>query len=187
MVYRNFLFFGKLSALLAANGWAQEFRATVTGVVSDPQSAVVPGAVISATQADTSAVFRTVSGPSGIYTLRLLPPAVYTLTVEAPGSDKYERVGVELTSNQHAVIDVTLQIGNVVETVTVSGAAPLLDAASATVGQPIDSTVLNELPQNGRSTMAVARYAMALQGARRDSGWCSIHCCYKRREDQGIQ
>jgi hypothetical protein len=149
---------------LAVNGRAQEFRATVTGVVTDAQGSVVPSATISLTQVDTKAVFHTVSGPSGLYTLPLLPPAVYALTVEAAGFDKYERVGVELTSNQHAVIDVKLQVGNITETVTVSGAAPLLEAASATIGQPIDATLLNELPQIGRSSMAVARYAMGVQG-----------------------
>jgi outer membrane receptor protein involved in Fe transport len=148
----------------AVNGRAQEFRATVTGVVTDVQGSVVPGAAVSITQVDTKAVFHTLSGPSGLYALPLLPPAVYTLAVEASGFDKYERTGVELTSNQHAVIDVTLQVGNINQTVTVSGAAPLLDAASATVGQPIDAVVLNELPQNGRSTMAVARYAAGVQG-----------------------
>lgn len=156
MAYRKSLLFGGLSALLVAHGWAQEFRATVTGVVTDTSGGVIPGAIISIIQVDTKAVFRTVSGPSGLYTLPLQPPAVYTLTVEAAGFDKYQRVGAELTSNQHAVIDVTLQLGNIAETVTVTGAAPLLDAASAAVGQPIDATLLNDLPQNGRSTMAVA-------------------------------
>jgi hypothetical protein len=149
---------------LVVNGWAQEFRATVTGVVTDTSGAVVPVAAISITQVDTKAISRTLSGASGLYTVPLLPPGVYTLTVEARGFNKYERTGMELVSNQHAVIDVTLQIGNIAETVTVSGAAPLLDAASATVGQPINATMLNELPQNGRSTMAAARFAMAVQG-----------------------
>src|ERR1700680_926202 len=84
---------------LAVNGRAQEFRATVTGVVTDVQGSVVPGAAISITQIDTKAVFHTVSGPSGLYTLPLLPPAVYTLAVEAAGFDKYEITGVELTAN----------------------------------------------------------------------------------------
>src|SRR5450759_2530568 len=101
---------------LVVNGWAQEFRATVTGVVTDASGAVVPVAAISITQVDTKAASRTVSGSSGLYTLPLLPPGVYTLTVEARRFNKYERTGMELVSNQHAVIDVTLQLGNLTET-----------------------------------------------------------------------
>lgn len=163
MKYRRVLSVGALSLLMTA-AWAQEFRATVTGVVTDSSGAVIPGAAISIVQVDTKAISRTLSGPSGLYTLPLLPPGTYTLSVEANGFERYERTGVELVSNQHAVIDVALQLGNIAETVTVSGSAPLLDAASATVGQPITSEMLNELPQNGRSSMAVARFAMAVQG-----------------------
>jgi outer membrane receptor protein involved in Fe transport len=150
--------------LLVVNGWAQEFRATVTGVVTDPQGAVVPGAKISAIQVATKAVFSTLSGPSGQYSLPLLPPSLYTLTAEANGFQKYAREGLELTVNQHATIDIALVVGAATQTMTVSGTPPLIDQASATIGEPLTAALTNEIPQTGRSSMAVARYAMGVQG-----------------------
>ena len=71
--------------MLAATAVAQEFRATMSGRVSDSQNAVIAGAKIVATQIGTEAKFETVSGADGLYTIPFLPPGTYRLTAETPG------------------------------------------------------------------------------------------------------
>jgi hypothetical protein len=151
-------------ALSLTNSWTQEFRATVDGVITDTQGGVVPGAKISVVQVDTKATLNTVSGPLGQYTLPLLPPALYTFTAEASGFEKYVGTGLKLTANQHATVDVVLKVGAAVETITFSALSPLLDQASATVGQPISATLANDLPLSGRAAMALSRLAVGVQG-----------------------
>ena len=76
-----------LAALLAG----QEFRSTISGLVSDPQGASISGARIETKQAQTGAVFQTVSGADGQYTLPFLPPGDYVVTISAPGFKRFSR------------------------------------------------------------------------------------------------
>ena len=69
----------------AVTATAQEFRATLTGVISDAQDARIPAAAIKVTQSTTGAKFSTVSTASGQYAVPLLPPGIYNVVVEAAG------------------------------------------------------------------------------------------------------
>ena len=70
---------------------AQSDRGTITGTVSDATSAVIPGASVVVTNAETGAKYETVSTETGNYTLTQVPPGVYQLSVELPGFKKYVR------------------------------------------------------------------------------------------------
>src|SRR6185503_3279410 len=98
-------------ALLIANCWAQEFRATLNGVVSDGQDARIPGASINVTNASTGAKFVTVSSATGQYTVPLLPPGTYTVAVSSPGFKRYVRESVQLSTNERVTLDIKLEVG----------------------------------------------------------------------------
>src|SRR5580698_3043653 len=78
--------------------WPQEFRGTISGAVTDPASAVIPGAQVLIEDATTGGRFTTVSNAEGLYTVPFLPPGVYRLTVEKPAFKRYVRDGVQVNA-----------------------------------------------------------------------------------------
>src|SRR5262245_19907307 len=118
------------SALISAAVFAQSDRGTITGTVSDPASAVVPGAKVSVKHTETGAVAQTVTTPTGNYTLTSLPAGVYELTVEAPGFKKSTQTGFQVQVAQTHRLDITLQVGSATESVTVTAEAPMMKTES---------------------------------------------------------
>src|SRR5262245_52645925 len=90
--------------------YAQSERGTITGTISDPTKAVIPGANITATNSETAAKFETISTETGNYTLAQLPAGVYQLSVELPGFKKYVRQGITVLATQTLRIDVGLEV-----------------------------------------------------------------------------
>ncbi|HSW51078.1 MAG TPA: carboxypeptidase-like regulatory domain-containing protein, partial [Bryobacteraceae bacterium] len=118
-----------LMAVLSAHApllLAQTDRGTITGTVTDPQGAVVPGASVSLKNVATGADYPTVSTGTGNYTVPALPAGRYSLTVAAPGFNRYIQEGITVQVAQTARIDVVLKIGATSESVTVQADAPLL-------------------------------------------------------------
>ena len=93
--------------------------ASLFGTVTDSQSAVVPGAKVTATNRATGSSRTVNTDASGAFTLPLLPVGTYSLTVEQPGFRKYERPNILLQANENVQADAIMQVGNVQETVTV--------------------------------------------------------------------
>src|SRR5436309_13585003 len=85
--------------VLAATSVAQEFRATISGRVSDSQNAVIAGVKIIATQIGTEAKFETVSAADGLYTIPFLPPGSYRLTAEVAGFKRYVHDNIAAGAN----------------------------------------------------------------------------------------
>lgn len=112
-------------ACIALNSvMAQEVRATLSGRVTDPTGAVVPGATVTAISEDTNVVFEAKSNNQGIFTIQFLLPAHYNVAVSAEGFKKTERMGVELQTADVKQLDVQLEIGNASQTVEVTSDAP---------------------------------------------------------------
>jgi Carboxypeptidase regulatory-like domain len=130
---------------------AQEFRGTISGSVADSTGAVVAGASVIAKENQTGTVNRTVSDSSGQYVVPFLAPGDYTITATLAGFKSETRTGITLQSQEHPIINLTLAVGEATETVTVSGAAPLIDQANASVGQVISTQSVADLPLNGRT------------------------------------
>jgi len=135
---------------------AQEFRGTISGTVKDPTGAVIPGATVQAREVSTGTLNQTVSGSSGQYVIPYLLPGQYSITVEASGFEKITRNGITVDSSAHPIVDLTLQIGNANQTVTVTDEAPLLDTANAAVNTVISTSSVADLPLNGRTPAALA-------------------------------
>jgi hypothetical protein len=138
---------------------AQEFRATLTGRVTDASGAAVPNVPIVAVNTATNAHSDTKSGADGFYTVPFLPPGPYAIHAEAPGFKKYVHEAIKIESGENVTEDIQLQLGDTKESVEVKADAELVDRASATSGQVITSTEVENLPINGRSPIAVAREA----------------------------
>src|SRR5712691_11783858 len=121
--------------VLAATSAAQEFRATISGRVSDPQNAVIAGVKIVATQIGTEAKFETVSAADGLYTIPFLPPGSYRLTAENAGFKRYVRDNLAAGANERLGVDIQMELGAVTETINISSEAPVLQTTTASTGR----------------------------------------------------
>lgn len=142
---------------------AQEFRATITGTVTDAQGAVVPNATIRITNTETNATVTTISNVSGVYTAPFLPPGTYNLTAGVQGFKTAVRNDIELRVGDRLQIDITLEVGTMSEQVTVSAAAELLETASASRGQVINTRSVQDLPLLGRNPFMLATLSTGVQ------------------------
>jgi hypothetical protein len=145
-----------LFLLLPAGAFGQEFRATISGAVTDPSGAVVPGAKIEVREISTGAISRTTSDAAGQYVVPFLLPGQYAITAQAQGFQKLTRTGITLHAQEHPILNLTLQIGSSTQTVTVSADTPLLNAANASVNTVINTAAVADLPLNGRTPAALA-------------------------------
>src|ERR1700704_5115605 len=103
--------------VVAATSVAQEFRAPISGRVSDSQNAVIGSAKITATQIGTEAKFETVSAADGLYTIPFLPPGSYRLTAESPGFKRYVRDNILAGANERLGVDMQMELGAINETI----------------------------------------------------------------------
>jgi len=99
----------------AGTVFAQEFRGSITGLVTDPSGAVVAGARVTVTNVATNATTWTLSNPTGNYTLLYLTPGQYTVTAEATGFKKLVRPGVQVWVGDRLELDVRLELGGTLE------------------------------------------------------------------------
>jgi hypothetical protein len=130
---------------------AQTTTAQITGKVTDASGAVVPGAAVSVTNADTGVTRRVESNESGAYTVPLLHPGNYRASVEKAGFRPVTQSGIVLEVGRTAQLDFTLEIGAVTEAVEVIATAAALDQSTSSLGQVIDNSKIAGIPLNGRS------------------------------------
>src|SRR2546426_3915880 len=119
------------SVFTAAPAWAQLATAELNGRVTDSSGAVLPGATVTATQTATGLVRTVVTDESGSYLVSSLPTGPYRLEISLQGFRNYVRTGLVLTVGATPTINAVLALGSLEETVTVEGAAPLVDVRSA--------------------------------------------------------
>lgn len=145
-----------LAAFLFCATWfgaAQQQTAELTGLVTDPGGAAVADATVSIANPARGIKMDVTTNASGIYVAPLLPPADgYEITVTKAGFQQLTRRGITLQVAQTATVNLTLAVGSSSETVIVSGAPPLLDAQTSSVGQVIEARTITALPLNGRSS-----------------------------------
>jgi ABC-type Na+ efflux pump permease subunit len=125
---------------------AQDTRATLSGIVTDPTEAAVAGAAVKLTNVNTGVAFAGATNNSGQYRFLFVIPGTYKLNVMMTGFRNYEYDGIVLQVNQAAVVDVALQLGATSETVTVESTAALLDTEKSDRGVIVDKTRITELP-----------------------------------------
>jgi hypothetical protein len=137
---------GLLSCLVVSAAYAQDVRATISGRVTDPQQAGVPGAVVTVVSVETNVTQTTRSNAQGNWIMQFLLPGHYRISAGAPGFKTATRDGVELQAADNKQFDMQLEVGSQAQSVVVTGDAPLIDTTSATSGTVITSQEILEMP-----------------------------------------
>jgi hypothetical protein len=137
---------------------AQEFRASITGRVTDSSEAVVAGATVGARNIETNVTTTATTDAVGNYNLLFLRPGSYVVTVEAAGFKRFTREGLQLNVGQSAAVDVRLEVGAVSEQVTITAETPLLETTKADRGNVIGEKLVAELPLNSRNPFMLAMF-----------------------------
>ena len=140
-----------LTVFTTSPAWAQSVsNAQVSGVVRDSSGGALPGADVTITKVDTGAVRSVVTGGDGRYVFPNLPVGPYQLKVELQGFTTYNQDGIVLQVSSNPQINVTLAVGTVSETITVTANTAMVETHSTGIGQVVDNQRVVELPLNGR-------------------------------------
>lgn len=152
----------RLVGLMCLCAWvagAQEVSAGITGRITDPSGSAIVGASVLAKNVDRGTEWPTTSNEDGIYSLPRLPIGNYSLKIEAKGFKTSIQPALTLEVNQRARLDVTMEIGGVTETVTVSGEAALLQTDTTQVGSVISASTIVNTPLVSRNPLALTLLA----------------------------
>src|SRR2546426_162385 len=145
--------------LFAATVHAQ-YRASIQGVVTDTQGAVVSGAAVTLRNEETGQEYKNTTGSDGVFNFNSLPPSKFTLTVEKTGFRTKTIKGLGVIAEQANSVNVQLEIGQVAESVTVNGdELPLLDTESANLGGSVQAKDFQNLPSFGRDPFQLLQLA----------------------------
>lgn len=129
----------------------QAGRAELFGTILDPAGLPVPKAKVEAEDQATMAQYSATSNGRGEYHILGLPAGQYILTVQVSGFRRYRQSGITLRLGDRTVINATLEVGQPTQSVNVTAAAPLLQAASSEVSLNVDKKTISTLPLDGRN------------------------------------
>jgi hypothetical protein len=150
----KYIFSALLSLSLTAPAFAQSQGANgaIEGTISDSSGGVLPGVTVTVTNVDTGAERSVVTNEKGIYRAPLLPLGKYRVVAELQGFKKFEQKDTQLSVGQTAVVNATLSVGTVSETITVSGSdIPALDVARIDIGHTMSELEVHNLPLVARN------------------------------------
>jgi hypothetical protein len=162
-----------LCAIFSASLAHAQYRASIQGVVTDQQGALVSGATVTLKSQETNRQLQSTTNAEGVYNFVELGPSRYTITVEMGGFKTYTATDVQIISEQSNAFNVSLQVGTAGEQVQVNGdAVPLIDTQTATVSGTVTAQQIQALPSFGRDVFQLAQLAPGVfgDGARSDSG-----------------
>jgi hypothetical protein len=134
---------------------AQVSSAVLRGVVTDPSSAAVAGAAVTASQKATGFTRKVLTDSRGQYEIQGLPPGAYTVTAQKDGFRDFEADGVALEVNQQARRDFQLTLGDARQRIIVEGAVSPVDSDDASHGYRMDNASITELPLESRNVVAL--------------------------------
>ena len=158
-----------LSAPAFAQGGGASSTGTIQGRVADAQGAVLPGVTVTATSAALIQPQTTVTSETGNYRFPAVPPGTYELSFELAGFNTLKRSGISITLGFTANVNVELALATLQETVTVSGASPVIDTSTTRVQQNFKMEQLQSIP-NGRDMWALLAVTPSVQMGRIDVG-----------------
>lgn len=118
----------------------------ITGVVTDPSGAAVPGARVEVQSPALMAPRTVTTQAKGNYLFNLLPPGTYDVSVTRSGFKAFQRKGIVITAGFTATVNISLQVGAVNQSVTVSGATPAVDVTDAAPPTTLSATMLHNIP-----------------------------------------
>ncbi len=152
-----------------AQGGGASSTGTIQGRVADAQGAVLPGVTVTATSPSALGAQTAVTSETGNYRFPAIPPGEYELTFELAGFNSLKRAGIQIALGFTATINVELALATLQETVTVSGASPVIDTTATRVVQNFKLEQLQSIP-NGRDMWALLAVTPAVMMGRIDVG-----------------
>jgi len=129
---------------------------TITGTITDPSGAVIPKAQVVVRDEGTNATREAQSNGAGDYTVALLPPGRYSVTVESKGFRRSVIHGVFLDVDQTVRVDFALVVGAASESVIVNETPPIIQTDASTLGQVVNNRLVQDLPLNERNFLSFA-------------------------------
>jgi hypothetical protein len=157
-------------SLCAVSAYAQ-YRASIQGVVTDPAGGVVSGATLTLKNLETNQTLTATTDDNGIYNFNALPASRYSLTIEKTGFKKNVLENVGVIPEQANALNVQLEIGEVTQSITVSGdSTPLIDTETASVNGVVSANQIQHMPSFGRDVLKLAQLAPGAFGDQAQGG-----------------
>jgi len=152
-MFKNLFFTALLLACAAiASAQSQAANGAIEGTISDAQGGVLPGVTVTVFHVDTGAERSVISNDKGLYRALLLPLGTYRVSAELQGFKKFEQTGVTVSVGQTVVVNATLSVGTVSETITVTAQeTPALDLARIDIGHTMTDLEVHNLPLVARN------------------------------------
>ena len=145
-------------ATLTVPACAQELLlSNVRGIVTDAKGGVVVGASVSLANQTTGLTRNAMTDETGSYLFNNIVPGVYTLAVEMSGFKKHTETALDVTASRTVRVDVSLQVGELTQTVEVAAEAPLVETETPTVSFSARNEIMNRVPTAGSIQAAVFR------------------------------
>ena len=151
------LFMSAMAALLVPSHLYAQGFGSLSGAVSNPTGAVLPNASVTFVNEATSFKREAKTDAQGLYVIPSLPPATYTLIVEATGFSKFTHPGLTVLADQALKADANLQLQQASQSVTVEAAPPQVDTTTSTLNEVVDQKRIVDLPLNGRNAAALTQ------------------------------
>src|SRR6266545_2188147 len=148
-----------LAALTVSVSFAQSFYGGLRGSVKDPNGGLVANARVILTDQTTNVARSTLTGGDGEYVFNQVVPSIYSISGEAVGFKKLQRRDIGIATQEHVALDMSLELGDVTQTVVVTEEVPLIETASASQGQVLDDQKITELPNIGRNPFILSKVA----------------------------
>jgi hypothetical protein len=152
-----------------AVSFAQVDAGAILGTVRDTSNAVIPGVKVTLTNEDTGVVQGVMSGSTGEYIFAPVKIGTYSVVAEFHGFQRVDRPHVTVNVQQRVLVDFVLPPGEMTQTVSVTGEAPLLQSEDASVGQVIGARTINDLPLNGRNFTFLAQLSAGVTFDQQDT------------------
>jgi hypothetical protein len=135
---------------------AQEVRSSITGTVTDPSGAPVAGATVTVTNLAQNISFSTETNETGNYVSPFLAPGQYRLVAERQGFRQFIRENIVLQAQDRVRVDVRLEVGELAQSVTVSGTLSALQTETANRSQVVSNELITQVPTQGRNPFQLA-------------------------------
>ncbi|MGH9583952.1 MAG: carboxypeptidase-like regulatory domain-containing protein, partial [Bryobacteraceae bacterium] len=130
--------------------FAQEFRGTLTGTVTDPSGASVAKAHVTAVNNATQQTYNSITTAKGAYYIPYVLPGTYTVSVSMPGFKQHVQDNVIVQAGESRGLNFELQLGTQAQMITVTSTPPLLQTANGSGGTVLSQHELANIPLNGR-------------------------------------
>jgi len=167
---------------------AQESRGTILGRLTDPSGLVIAGGNVQVTNAATGITLKGTSNNDGNYYFPFLPPGMYRVEAEKTGFKRSVRDSIEVNVQARLELNITLEVGAVADTITVTAETPLLDTTNGSIGRIIDSKETRELPLNHGNPYNLIRLsggANFTDEAQKDQPWQTLNTNYAMAGSRG--